>query len=189
MGRAMGPTYRVPFRRRREGKTNYRRRLKLLLSRKPRVVVRRSNKYLKIQLVSTDKHGDNTLVAVMSSELSHYGYEGGKNNCPSAYLTGLLFGKRALEADFTEGVLDIGRYTPAHGSNVYAALKGVLDSGMRIPFDQGVFPPEERISGEHIAAYTEDPSIINMVRTVKEKIIKEIGEEIGEEKKKEAQSE
>jgi len=35
---ATGPRYRVPFRRRREGRTNYHRRLRLLLSKKPRMV-------------------------------------------------------------------------------------------------------------------------------------------------------
>jgi large subunit ribosomal protein L18 len=46
------PTYKMPFRRRREGKTNYTKRLKLLLSRKPRLVVRKS---LKIHHSSNNK--------------------------------------------------------------------------------------------------------------------------------------
>ena len=184
MGRAIGPVYRVPFRRRREGKTNYRRRLRLLLSRRPRVVVRRSNRYITMQLVSPGEQGDKTLVVAKSSELSRFGYEGGVNNCPSAYLTGLLFGKRALEVGFAEGVLDIGRLTPAHGTNIYAALKGVIDSGMRIPSDPSVFPSEERIKGAHIASFTGDTSVIEMVRSAREKIIKGKGK--GEEKNEEA---
>jgi large subunit ribosomal protein L18 len=174
MGGAKGPAFRVGFRRRRKGKTEYRGRLKLLLSRKPRVVVRRSNKQFRIQLVSTDKMGEHTLVSAMSSELAQYGYEGGTCNCPSAYLTGLLFGRKAQYAGYTEGVLDIGRYTPAHGSNVYAVLKGAVDGGMKIPCDPSVFPSEERISGEHIAAYREDTSIRDMVGAAKDKIINEV---------------
>ena len=142
---AKGPTYRVPFRRRREGKTDYRRRLKLLRSRKPRMVVRKSNKYLRMQLVLTDKSGDKTVVSAMSSELKTYGHEGGKCNIPAAYLTGLLFGKKAKAQGFEEGILDIGLQFPSYGSKVYAALKGATDIGMKILHDPSIFPSEERI--------------------------------------------
>ena len=43
MGKATGPTYTVPFKRRRENLTNYAKRLALLKSMKPRMVVRKSN--------------------------------------------------------------------------------------------------------------------------------------------------
>jgi len=166
-----GPLYRVPFRRRREGKTDYRKRLKLLMSHKPRVVVRRSNKYIRIQLIVADRQGDRTFVDMTSKELSGYGYEGGGKNLTAAYLTGLLFGKKAIEAGFKEAILDIGLHTPVHGSRVFAALKGVIDSGMEVPHDPVVFPPEERIKGEHIASYTGDTSIPDIFDMVKERIL------------------
>ena len=166
-----GPLYRVPFRRRREGKTDYRKRLKLLMSHKPRVVVRRSNSYLRIQLITTDKQGDRTFVDTTSKELRRYGYEGGGKNLPAAYLTGLLFGKKAIEAGFKEAILDIGLHTSVHGSRIFAALKGVIDSGMEVPHDPVVFPPEERIRGEHIASYTGDSSIPDIFKIVKERIL------------------
>ena len=102
---ACGPTYRVPFRRRRERKTDYRSRLKLLFSQKPRVVVRNSNKYIQMQLVLNDTFCDKTFVAVVSSELNRYGYNGGTGNIPAAYLTGLLFGKKAKKVGYDEGIL------------------------------------------------------------------------------------
>ena len=166
-----GPLYRVPFRRRKEGKTDYRKRLKLLMSHKPRVVVRRSNKYIRIQLIVADRQGDRTFVDMTSKELSGYGYEGGGKNLTAAYLTGLLFGKKAIEAGFKEAILDIGLHTPVHGSRVFAALKGVIDSGMEVPHDPVVFPPEERIRGEHIASYTGDTSIPDIFDMVKERIL------------------
>ena len=181
MGRARGPTYRVPFRRRREGKTDYRRRLKLLFSKKHRVVVRKSNKYIRIQLVATDKIGDKTLITVISSELAKYGYDGGKCNCPAAYLTGLLFGKRAKDAGFNDIILDIGLHTPVHGSNVYAALKGALDSGLTIPHDPSVFPADDRISGKHIATFLQKPSIVDMFQSVRDKMMSEKDSVIEEE--------
>ena len=44
-------TYTVPFRRKREGKTNYKKRLGLLKSKSLRLVVRKSNKHILVQLV------------------------------------------------------------------------------------------------------------------------------------------
>ncbi len=173
MGRARGPTYHVPFRRRREGKTDYRRRLKLLFSKKHRVVVRKSNRYIRMQLISTDRFGDKTLVTVLSSELTKYGYDGGKCNCPAAYLTGLLFGKRAKEAGFDEGILDSGLISPVHGSNIYAALKGAVDSGFAIPHDPAVFPADDRITGNHIATFLQKPDITDTFHAVKDKITSE----------------
>lgn len=179
---ASGPTYRVLFRRRREGKTDYRKRLKLLLSRQPRVVVRKSNKYIRMQLISADKRGDKTLVSVTSSELAKYDYEGGKCNTPAAYLTGLLFGKRAKEAGFDNAILDIGLHTPVRGSDVYAGLKGIHDSGMTVPHDPVVFPAAERIKGEHIAKFLQNPSITDNFEAVKERIM------TGERKEKEEET-
>ncbi len=165
-----GPMYVVPFRRRREGKTDYRKRLRLLMSHKPRIVVRRSNKYVRIQLVEAAKGGDRTFVDVTSAELRRYGYEGDGKNIPAAYLTGLLFGKKAIEAGFEDAILDIGLHTPVHGSRVFAALKGVVDAGMDVPHDPVVFPPEERIRGEHIASYTGDTTITDNFEEIKERI-------------------
>lgn len=170
---AIGSTYRVPFRRRREGKTDYRRRLKLLYNRKPRVVVRKSNKLIRMQLVLFDQVGDKTVVSSMSSELKKFGYDGGTSNIPAAYLTGLLLGKKAKEAGFDEAILDTGLKTPIHASKEYAALKGVVNSGMSIPHDPAVFPGDERIKGEHIANFKHDSSIVDNFEAVKKGILAE----------------
>lgn len=170
---AKNSTYKTPFRRKREGKTNYRKRLKLFLSEKPRVVVRRSNKCIRMQLITYNKKGDETLVSAISSELAKYGYKGSKCNIPAAYLTGLLFGKRAKKADFEEGILDIGLYSTTHGCRVYAALKGAVDGGMKIPHSEEVFGNEERIKGKHIAEFKKDTSIVENSEAVREKIERE----------------
>jgi len=168
---AKSSTYHVPFRRRREGKTDYRIRLKLLLSEKPRVVVRESNRYIRIQLVLGDSFSDRTVISTISSELEGYGHEGGKCNTSAAYLTGLLFGRKSKEAGFDEGILDIGLRTPTHGAKVYAALKGVADSGMDIPYDSSVLPSDERLKGLHIAEFLQNPAITDNFNVVKEKIL------------------
>jgi len=91
---ATGPRYRVPFRRRREGKTDYRQRLHLLISKQPRIVARSSLRHMRLQLATPKPEGDNTWVHADSSELEKYGYTGSTGNTPAAYLTGLLSGIR-----------------------------------------------------------------------------------------------
>ncbi|MET1124732.1 MAG: 50S ribosomal protein L18 [Archaeoglobaceae archaeon] len=152
---ARGPRYKVPPRRRREGKTNYRKRLKLLLSRKPRLVVRITNRRVIAQVVEYHPDGDRVLVGVDSSMLTKYGWKGDLNNTPAAYLTGLLVGKRAVEKGIREAVLDIGLHTPTRGSRVFAVLRGAVEAGMQIPHSEDVLPDDSRIRGEHIAAYYE----------------------------------
>ena len=130
---ATGPRYKVPFRRRREGRTNYHLRLKLLLSRQDRVVVRKSAKNVQIQLIAPTPDGDITYSSAVSSELAKYGYTGATGNTPAAYLTGLLFGLKSLKNGYGGGILDIGLQASSVGSRVYAALKGIVDSGFDIP--------------------------------------------------------
>ncbi|RLI82763.1 50S ribosomal protein L18 [Archaeoglobales archaeon] len=152
---ARGPRYRVPYRRRREGKTNYRKRLRLLVSRKPRLIVRITNSRVIAQIAEYDPVGDRILVSVDSSMLTKYGWKGDLNNTPAAYLTGLLIGKKAIEAGVREVVLDIGLKTPTKGSRVFAVLRGAVESGLEVPHSPEVFPDDQRIRGEHIAEYYE----------------------------------
>lgn len=152
---ARGPRYKVPFRRRREGKTNYRKRLKLLLSRKPRLVVRITNTRVVAQIVEYTPEGDRILVGVDSKMLRELGWKGDLNNTPAAYLTGLLVGRKALQKGIQEAVLDIGLHTPTRGSRVFAALRGAIEAGLNVPHSEEVLPDDSRIRGEHIAAYYE----------------------------------
>lgn len=154
-----GPRYRVPWRRRREGKTNYRKRLKLILSGKPRLVVRRTNKYIIAQVVEARVEGDRVIAAAHSRELvKRYGWLGGTANTSAAYLTGMLAAYRALEKGVKEAVLDIGLHEPVPGSRVFAALKGALDAGLNVPHGESILPSDERIRGEHIAKWAKELS-------------------------------
>lgn len=152
MGR--GPRYKVPRRRRREGKTNYRKRYIVIMSRKIRLVVRPSLKYINIQVIKANPEGDETIVAAHSREIvKKYGWNGGTSNTPAAYLTGFLAGVRALKVGVKEAVLDIGFVTPVPGGKVFAALKGALDAGLNVPHSEEMIPGDDRIKGEHIASY------------------------------------
>lgn len=149
---AQGPTYRVKFRRRREGKTNYYRRRRLLLSRKPRLVIRKTNTKIIVQIITATVPGDVTEASAISSELLQHGWAAGINNLPSAYLTGLLAGLKAKSRGIDFAVLDIGLNPPVKGSKIYAALKGVVDAGLDVPHDPDILPDEDRLSGNHIIA-------------------------------------
>src|SRR6056297_3703125 len=94
---ATGPRYKVPMRRRREARTDYHQRLRLLKSGKPRLVARKSNKHVRAQLVTLGPEGDETHAAAESRDLREFGWEAPTGNLPAAYLTGLLAGLRALE--------------------------------------------------------------------------------------------
>lgn len=145
--------YKVPFRRRREGVTNYYKRRKLILSGKPRLVVRKTNRYIIAQIVKAEPKGDVTLVAAHSGELRKYGWKAGTKNTPAAYLLGLLIGFKALERGITEAVLDIGLHRATPGARVFAVAKGAIDAGLKVPMGEEVLPSDERIRGAHIASY------------------------------------
>ncbi len=167
---ATGPRYKVPFRRRREGRTNYHVRYKLILSKKPRVVVRKSNASTTLQLVVAEMEGDKTLLTVNSRELRDLGYTFGAGNLPAAYLTGLVFGKKMLALGQGEGIADIGLHASTRGNRVYAAIKGVVDAGVDVPHSPEVFPDDERIRGEHIKEHT-GADIVAQFEQVREKIL------------------
>jgi len=151
---ATSPSYRVPFRRRRGGKTNYQSRKALVLSRLPRLVVRRTSKHMSIQIVKAEVSGDKVVVSANSHELAKtYGWQGSCGNVPAAYLTGLLCGFRAVAHSVKKAVLDLGLQSPSRGARVFAGLKGILDAGVAVPHSESVLPDETRISGKHVVDY------------------------------------
>lgn len=151
----MGPGFKVRFRREREGRTDYRARLRLLRSGKPRLVVRTSLEHVIAQVVRATPAGDLTLAAADSKELGELGWKGGTSNLPAAYLIGMLCGYRAKKAGIEECVFDIGAHMPTPQAKVFSALKGALDAGLKVPCGEAVLPADERIKGEHIAKYAE----------------------------------
>jgi len=152
---ATGPRYKVPMRRRREVRTDYHQRLRLLKSGKPRLVARLSNKHVRAQLVSPGPEGDITHAAASSEDLAEYGWEAPTANLPSAYLTGYLAGLRAVEAGLEEAVLDIGLNTATPGNKAFAVQEGAIDAGLEIPHNDSVLADWSRTRGEHIAEYDE----------------------------------
>jgi len=143
------------FRRRREKKTDYKLRMKLLKSGKKRIVIRKTNRYIIIQAVESNEARDKILTGVSSRELVKEGWDksGSLKSIPAAYLTGLLAAKRIKEKKIREEfILDIGMIINKKGGRMYAAAKGLIDGGIKINVSKDVFPSEERIRGEHLKA-------------------------------------
>lgn len=166
---ADGPQHTVGFRRRREQKTDYKKRLALLKSGKHRTVVRMSNNHARVQIVAYDPDGDRTVTAATSQDLSEHGWDHHTGNIPAAYLTGFLAGKRAQEEGITEAVSDLGVYKPEYGGREYAAVQGLRDAGLTVEADEATFPDAGREAGEHADAH-ESEGIQEAFETVKEDI-------------------
>ena len=141
----------VLYRRRRELKTDYHKRLKLLSSSKPRVVVRFTNRKIISQVIVFSPAGDLVKAAVSSDQLKKQGWTISGKNIPAAYLTGMLLAKTALKAGIKEAILDTGFKQPELKGKIYAFLKGAIDGGLTIPYsDEDIFPGQNKIEGEHL---------------------------------------
>ena len=144
----------LQFRRRHEQRTDYKKRLRLLLSGKTRLVVRKTLKNYLVQFVDYESKGDKILVAANSIELKKFGWKLSTGNTSAAYLTGFLCGMKAKDK-VKEAILDIGLRTSTKGGSIYAVLKGAVDAGVAIPHDASMLPSVDRIAGKHIMSYTE----------------------------------
>ena len=153
---ASGPRYSVKFRRRREGKTDFKSRLALVKSRKARMVVRKTSTNIIVQFITYAPEGDKVLGTAISGELKALGWKYSTKSTPAAYLTGYLASKR-VAGKLSEAVLDIGLSGPRKGAKIFAALKGALDGGIRIPHGKEIFPSDDRIKGKHIEDYRHQP--------------------------------
>jgi len=95
--------FQVKFRRRREGKTDYYARKRLVVQDKNkyntpkyRMIVRFTNKDIICQIAYARIEGDVIVGAAYSHELPRYGVKVGLTNYAAAYCTGLLLGRRIL---------------------------------------------------------------------------------------------
>ena len=94
--------YKMPHRRRREQKTDYRARLRLLKGGKPRLVIRKTSNNLTCQIISHSPEGDKTLLTCNYLSLKALGWKAHGGSIPSAYLIGFLCGSRAKKLGIKE---------------------------------------------------------------------------------------
>jgi large subunit ribosomal protein L5e len=103
--------YQVKYRRRREGKTDYYARKRLVVqdrnkynTQKYRLIVRFTNKDITCQIAYARIDGDKIVCAAYAHELPKYGVKVGLTNYAAAYCTGLLLARRVLKKFNLDGI-------------------------------------------------------------------------------------
>ncbi|KAL3134703.1 60S ribosomal protein L5 [Trebouxia sp. C0010 RCD-2024] len=136
--------YQVKYKRRRQGKTDYRARLRLTSQDKNkyntpkyRFVVRFSNKDVTCQIAYATVAGDVVVAAAYSHELPRYGLKAGLTNYAATYATGLLLARRVLQKFDLDKTYTGTEEATGDDYNVEAADEGprpftaLLDTGLK----------------------------------------------------------
>ncbi len=144
----------LPKRRRIENKTDYHKRLKLLKSNRARIIIRRTNRYILGQCVTSTAAQDSVVLSVSSKDLVALGWpkeaHGSLKSIPAAYLTGYLLGMKINESKIENPIIDLGMARIIHKNRLFAVLKGLIDAEVAITCDEEDLPSEERILGKHL---------------------------------------
>lgn len=139
----------IPRRRRLEARTDYKARFELLKSGKPRLVVRKSNRFIIAQVIISEGAQDKVVTGFTSKDLLQNGWpkdnEGSLKSIHAAYLTGFFVAKKT-DGKIKEALFDMGMQRNIHKSRLYAVLKGAIDAGMKIPHDSVALPTEKEFA-------------------------------------------
>ncbi|KAJ1695691.1 hypothetical protein LUZ63_012389 [Rhynchospora breviuscula] len=134
--------YQVKFKRRRQGKTDYRARIRLINQDKNkyntpkyRFVVRFTNKDIIAQIISATIAGDIVMASAYAHELPRYGLEVGLTNYAAAYCTGLLLARRVLQklemdSEYEGQVEATGEDYQVEPSETRRPFRALLDVGL-----------------------------------------------------------
>ena len=145
---------RVDKRRRREHKTDYGKRIKILKGNVPRIIFRKSNKYVIAQYVSSKEAQDKVEFGMSSKDLLKHGWpeenQGSLKSLSASYLLGLLMGKKIVKESLETPIVDFGMQRVLHKTKTYAFLNGLVNAGVKIKYDEKFFPEEDRIKGKHM---------------------------------------
>jgi len=169
-------------RRKREYKTDYLKRIKLLKSHSPRVVFRKTNRYLIAQYVTSEEAKDKVELGLTSKELLKFGwpkeFSGSLKSISAAYLLGLLMSKKIKENKLQKPIVDFGMIRMIPRTKTYGFLKGLKDGEINISCKKELFPGENRIKGEHLKNKIPFKEILNKIsNTSKSKTNKDFADE------------
>ncbi|MFW5846654.1 MAG: 50S ribosomal protein L18 [Nanoarchaeota archaeon] len=144
----------VQRKRRREYRTDYKKRIGYLKSDKPRLVFRLSNKKAISQYVQSQEAQDSIEINLDSKELLKYGwpenFAGSLKSITACYLLGYLIGKKIIKEKKETPILDFGMINMLWKTKPYSFLKGVIDSGIKLECPEEAFPEQERIQGKNL---------------------------------------
>jgi len=136
--------FQTKFKRRRQGKTDYRARKRLIIQAKnkyntpkTRLVVRVTNKDVICQLIRPKIIGDEVICVAYGHELTHHGMPCGVNNYAGCYATGLLLARRWLKKINMDGKYEGNKQINGEDYHVEELddgprpFKALLDVGLR----------------------------------------------------------
>jgi len=160
----------VQFQRRRANKTDYVARARFLEGGLPRLIIRKSNRYLIAQIVESKFAQDKVILAVTSKELLKYGWPPSQSikNLVAGYLLGVLCAAKSKKHKIGKVIVDIGLQRSTKGNKLYAVVKGAVDGGLEVPHSKEVVPSDERLSGKSLKNKID-------VQKIKETILKKNG--------------
>lgn len=183
----------MKYRRRREGKTDYYARQRLIIQDKNkyntpkyRFVVRFTNTDVICQLIYAKIQGDVVVTAAYAHELPNYGVPVGLTNYAAAYCTGLLCARRALtklgleKTEFSvedgprpfKANLDVGLARTSSGAKIFGAMKGAVDGGLDIPHSTKRLPgynkEKDECDGEVLRKYIMGGHVADYMRELAE---------------------
>ena len=91
------------------------------------------------------------IASCISKELIGKGWpeamQGSLKSRAAAYLTGLMLGNK-VKSKFKEAILDSGMNRNVKKSRIYAAVKGFIDSGIKVPCSTDILPSKEEMVNE-----------------------------------------
>jgi large subunit ribosomal protein L18 len=164
----MAKLIRIQRKRRRENRTDYESRFSLLKSGVKRIAIRKTNRFILIQLVESKESQDRVLNGITSKLLISEGwsekFSGALKSIPAGYLTGLLFAKKIDNKE--KYIIDLGIARNKKGSRLYAAVLGLIDGGLNICADKKVMPSKEDVEGKNV-----NPNLKEIIKKVKAKIV------------------
>jgi len=137
----------------------------MLMGKSDFISINVTNENIQVQISKPEITGDKVIASAHSRFLIKDGWKGSRKNIPAAYLTGYLVGKRALSKGIDNAIIYSG--TRKYTQRMAAVVKGVIDTGLKVPADNETFPPEERINGEHL-------KVKNDIAIIKSKIDTEV---------------
>ena len=133
----------------------------MLMSKRDFITINVTNENTQVQIVKPEISGDKVIASAHSRFLLKDGWKGSRKNIPAAYLTGYSVGKKALSKGTSDAI--VYSCTRKYTQRMAAAVKGIIDAGIKVPSDEETFPSEERINGEHL-------KVKNDIANVKSKI-------------------
>lgn len=154
----------LPKRRRHEHRTDYGSRLSLLKSSKARLVIRKTNRYMLAQIVTSKLAQDTVVINVSSKDLLSHGWpeaqQGSLKGRAAGYLTGFLVAKTAIKAGIKEVIIDMGMNRNVKKSRIFSVVKGAIDGGLNIPAGEKSLPTTEEVTVEEKTA-----SLVEKIKT------------------------